>query len=93
MLLVEDNVVNQKVASKFLERAGYDYDIVRNGKLALHAVCESRYDLVLMDCQMPVMDGFEATRAIREAEAAGKAEASFDEPAAHRRADRQRHKR
>jgi len=72
VLLVEDNVVNQKVAATYLARAGYDYEIVRDGQQAVDAACgQTSYDLVLMDCQMPIMDGFEATRAIRNAEAAG----------------------
>ena len=73
ILLVEDNLVNQKVAAKYLERAGYDYDIVGNGQKALETVCGgNHYELVLMDCQMPLMDGFQTTEAIRQAEADGR---------------------
>ncbi len=70
VLLAEDNRVNQLVATRMLTKAGLECDVVENGALALEAVQTGRYGLVLMDCQMPVMGGLEATRRIREWEAA-----------------------
>jgi CheY-like chemotaxis protein len=65
ILVVEDNVINQKVMLKILNNNGYHPDVVNNGLEAVEALCGKVYDLVLMDIQMPVMNGFEATGAIR----------------------------
>ncbi len=70
-LLVEDNPVNQVVAKKMLEKLGMQYEVVSNGVEAIERLSQPHeFKLVLMDCQMPVMDGYEATQKLREYEAA-----------------------
>ena len=66
ILLVEDNEMNLEVASEFLEQVGIILSIATNGQIALDKLSQQHFDLVLMDCQMPVMDGYQATQAIRK---------------------------
>ncbi len=68
VLVAEDNLINQKLAVRMLEKLGYQADVVENGQEALAALAKVSYAMVLMDCQMPVVDGLEATRLIRENE-------------------------
>jgi len=68
LLVVEDNRVNQKVAVHLLERLGCRVELARNGVEAVRMAQPDQYEMILMDCQMPVMDGFEATKEIRRRE-------------------------
>ena len=66
VLLAEDNQVNQLVARKILSSLGFEVDVVENGQLALEKLKDERFDVVMLDCQMPVMDGYTAAREIRK---------------------------
>ncbi len=70
ILLVEDNEINLKVAEKLIQYIGYPFDFAMNGQEALEKVKQNRYRMILMDCQMPIMDGYRCTTKIREYEAA-----------------------
>lgn len=71
-LLAEDNITNQRLVATILRNAGFSYDIAQNGREAIEAVDKKHYSLVFMDCQMPELDGYEATRQIRQKEAGKK---------------------
>jgi CheY-like chemotaxis protein len=72
VLVAEDNVVNQKVAARMLESKGIRVDVAGNGREAVEMMCMLHYDVIFMDCQMPELNGFEATAEIRRREAAGR---------------------
>ena len=72
VLIVEDNAANLKVTVRMVERLGYRADVAANGAEAVSILERVQYDALLMDCQMPEMDGYEATRLIRAAESTGR---------------------
>lgn len=80
ILVAEDNLINQKLTVRILEKLGYQSDVVENGQEALTALDRGSYALVLMDCQMPVVDGFEATKLLRQREAAVQENAASGSP-------------
>jgi CheY-like chemotaxis protein len=71
-LVVEDNAVNRRVAIGLVQKLGYTVEAVTNGKEAVEHVSTNKYSMILMNCQMPVMDGFEATREIRDMQKGGR---------------------
>ncbi len=70
ILLAEDNAVNQRLAQRMIEKMGHSVMVVDNGRKAVEAALHQTFDVILMDLQMPEMDGFEATACIREAQTA-----------------------
>jgi CheY-like chemotaxis protein len=68
ILVVDDNEINQVVACKFLQKLGCQVEVARNGREAVDSIARATYDAVLMDCEMPEMNGYEATQAIRRQE-------------------------
>jgi CheY-like chemotaxis protein len=90
VLIADDSLVNQEVARRTLQRMGYDVDVVGDGEKAVAAVMGGSYSLVLMDCQMPGMDGYAATREIRQREGAGRHTPVVAMTASAMEADRER---
>jgi signal transduction histidine kinase/CheY-like chemotaxis protein/HPt (histidine-containing phosphotransfer) domain-containing protein len=78
VLVAEDNLINQKLTVRMLEKLGYQSDVVENGHEAQAALGRASYIAILMDCQMPLIDGFEATRLIRQREAIARESAAAD---------------
>lgn len=68
ILVVEDDYANQQVTTLFLKKFGHLSDIAENGEIAVELASQHKYQLILMDCQMPIMDGFVATQKIRSTE-------------------------
>jgi hypothetical protein len=73
VLLAEDQIINQRVAATYLQKLGLEVDIAGNGQMAVQKAMATPYDLILMDCQMPILTGYEATKKIRELQAAANA--------------------
>lgn len=90
VLLVEDYEINQKVALRMLKKLGIEADLARNGQEACDALEQDHYDLVLMDCEMPILDGFEATERIRRREREGADNVTIIAMTAHKGADEER---
>jgi len=90
ILLAEDNLINQKVAIAMLSSGGYKVDIAPNGEVAVRAAASQPYDVILMDCQMPVLNGYEATAAIRVQEGTDRHTPIIAMTAGARREDRER---
>jgi signal transduction histidine kinase/CheY-like chemotaxis protein/HPt (histidine-containing phosphotransfer) domain-containing protein len=90
VLVAEDNLINQTVAARMLEKLGYAVDVVATGRDAVTAIGRHAYAAVLMDGQMPVMDGYEATRAVRKAESGGRHTPIIALTASAMREDRER---
>ena len=90
MLVAEDNPVNQRVAVRMLQRLGMSADVASNGHEAVQSYDRQPYDAILMDCQMPELDGFEATEIIRSRERSGKRTPIVAMTASAMRGDRER---
>ncbi len=90
LLLAEDNAINKKVAVAMLSTGGYSVDTVSNGAAAVEANATRSYDAILMDCQMPEMNGYEATKAIRAQEGSARHTPIIAMTAGAQREDRER---